>query len=326
MSTQTDWLSHFMDLVIVTGKLEVHCTFGAPWSSTYAQSAACEIPYHVLLKGRALLEDSADNTVWELVGGDIVLLPHGSAHVLHDGSGQTPLPLFARTVGNMLASGNEGRDGRLDMLCGRFLIASPHDRLIRSYLPSKLVVRTVNASGASGAVSAAARLNGLLELMRLESIEGNPGGVSILNALSLALFALALRTASETGQAPTGLLALAGHSGLAPALSAMFSEPAKPWTLLQLAELCSMSRATFMRHFQSGLGRSAMNLLTDIRMSVAANELRKPMATVEAVASVVGYQSVAAFRRVFARRMGMTAGRWRRQSGAAEAEEDPVCT
>jgi AraC family transcriptional activator of mtrCDE len=35
-----------------------------------------------------------------------------------------------------------------------------------------------------------------------------------------------------------------------------------------------MSRATFMRHFQDKLGRSAIELLTDIRMSLAANELK----------------------------------------------------
>ncbi|MCY1450707.1 RCS-specific HTH-type transcriptional activator RclR [compost metagenome] len=73
-----------------------------------------------------------------------------------------------------------------------------------------------------------------------------------------------------------------------------------------------MSRATFMRHFQDTLGRSAVDLLTDIRMSLAANELKKPAMTTEAVAESVGYQSVSAFRRVFTDRMGMTPGQWRR--------------
>ena len=71
MPTQTDWLSNFMDLVTATGKLEVRCTFGAPWSTTYAQSAAREIPYRVVLKGRALLEDPADNSVWQRVTGRV---------------------------------------------------------------------------------------------------------------------------------------------------------------------------------------------------------------------------------------------------------------
>jgi AraC family transcriptional activator of mtrCDE len=47
-------------------------------------------------------------------------------------------------------------------------------------------------------------------------------------------------------------------------------------------------------------------------MSLAANELKKPMMTTEAVAESVGYQSVSSFRRVFTERMGMTPGQWRR--------------
>jgi AraC family transcriptional activator of mtrCDE len=148
--------------------------------------------------------------------------------------------------------------------------------------------------------------------MRTESSGDKPGGNAMLNALSSALFTLVLRTVSESERAPAGLLALAGHPRLTPAISAMFADPARAWNLPDLADLCSMSRATFMRHFQNKLGRSAIELLTDIRMSLAANELKKPSMTSEAVAETVGYRSVAAFRRVFSETMGMTAGQWRR--------------
>jgi AraC family transcriptional activator of mtrCDE len=152
--------------------------------------------------------------------------------------------------------------------------------------------------------------------MRTESAGDKLGGYAILNALTSALFTLVLRSASESEQAPPGLLALTGHPRLAPAISAMFADPARPWNLPDLADLCSMSRATFVRHFQDKLGSSAIDMLTDIRMSLAANELKKPAMTTEAVADLVGYQSVAAFRRVFTDKMGMTPGQWRRQARA----------
>jgi AraC family transcriptional activator of mtrCDE len=154
--------------------------------------------------------------------------------------------------------------------------------------------------------------------MRVESASSKLGSYAILNALTSALFTLTLRAASESEQAPAGLLALAGHPRLAPAISAMFADPARPWTLPDLADLCSMSRATFMRHFQDKLGRSAIELLTDIRLSLAANELKKPAMTTEAVADAVGYRSVAAFRRVFTDKMGMTPGQWRRLAREGE--------
>src|SRR5262245_39537387 len=73
-----------------------------------------------------------------------------------------------------------------------------------------------------------------------------------------------------------------------------------------------MSRATLARHFQEKLGRSASDLLTDIRMALAANELRKPSLSTGAVAEAVGYQSEAAFQRAFKRHMDVTPAQWRR--------------
>jgi len=317
--SQVDWLSRLLQMITVTGQLEVRCTYGAPWRVKWDQSASREIPYHVILKGKAVIEDPQSKAVRELVSGDIVLLPHGQPHVLHDGSGKAPAPTeeYFAPAGWMVSE-NQSHGEQLDMLCGRFVIGPPHDRLIRSYLPTNLVVSARDHDGADESQSASTRLASLVTLMRLESAGDKAGGSAILNALSSALFALALRAASESEQAPEGLLALAGHARLGPAISAMFADPARSWNLPELAEMCGMSRATFVRHFQDKLGRSAIDLLTDIRMSLAANELRKPGIGTEAVADRVGYQSVAAFRRVFTSTMGMTPGEWRRRANSSE--------
>jgi AraC family transcriptional activator of mtrCDE len=300
-------------MISVTGRLEVRCTYGAPWRVAWERSAPREIPYHAVLKGRAIIEDPESRTKRELKSGDIVLLPHGSPHVLHDGSGRTPVLTQERAAkGGWMVSKNESGGEHLDMLCGRFVIGAPHDRLIRNYLPMNLVVGAGDAHCPEMAATASTPLGDLMGLMRLESAGEKPGGSAILDALSSALFALVLRAASESGQAPEGLLALAGHARLSPAVSAMFADPARPWTLPELGALCGMSRATFVRHFQDKLGRSATDLLTDIRMSLAANELKKPEVSTEAAADLVGYQSVAAFRRAFTASMGTTPGQWRR--------------
>src|SRR5260370_21374516 len=148
--------------------------------------------------------------------------------------------------------------------------------------------------------------------MRSESADDHLGGRAMLNALSTAMFALVLRLASETEDAPRGLLALAGHPRLAPAVAALFSEPARAWSLPELARLCNMSRATLARQFQEKLGRSPSDLLSDIRMTLAANELRKSSLSTGAVAEAVGYQSEAAFQRAFKSHMGITPAQWRK--------------
>ena len=320
--SQVDWLSHLLQMIAITGRLEVRCAYGAPWRVAWTQSAVHEIPYHVVLKGRAIFEDPETGTATELVGGDIVLLPHGSAHVLHDGSGHAPgLTSNRQGSAGWTLSENDGQGEHLDLLCGRFFVGPLHDRLIRNYLPTNLVVRAMDGHGEEGIVSAPNRLASLVGLMRTESVVDKPGGYAMLTALSSALFALVLRAASESRQAPAGLLALAGHPRLGPAMSAMIADPARPWKLTALAGLCGMSRATFMRHFQDKLGCSAIELLTDIRMSLAANELAKPAITTEAVARSAGYQSVAAFRRVFTDKMGMTPGQWRRLAREGASSE-----
>ncbi|TPK60819.1 MULTISPECIES: AraC family transcriptional regulator [unclassified Mesorhizobium] len=316
--SEVDWLSHLLQIITVTGQLEVRCAYGAPWRIAWSKAAANEIPYHVIVRGRAILEDPDTRAARELVSGDIVLLPHGAAHVLHDGSGQIPIPTQQRRgAAGWMLSENDGQGEQLDLLCGRFFIAPPHDRLVH-YLPADLVARSKDGDEENGIGSASSQLAGLVTLMRMEAAGDRAGGRAILNALSSALFTLVLRAASRSGKAPEGLLALAGNPRLAPAISAMFADAARPWKLPDLADLCGMSRATFMRQFQDKLGRSALDLLTDLRMSLAANELKKPAISTEAVAETVGYQSVSAFRRVFAERMGMTPGEWRRLAHKGE--------
>ncbi|MGK6317370.1 cupin domain-containing protein [Neorhizobium sp. DT-125] len=317
--SELDWLSHLLQIITVTGQLEVRCAYGAPWRITWNRAAANEIPYHVVVRGRAIFEDPRAGIRRELTSGDIVLLPHGAAHVLHDGSGQTPVPTQQRQdAAGWILSENNSNGEQLDLLCGRFFITPPHDRLIRNYLPLNLVARAMDGPSEHSLASATNELAGLVGLMRMEAAGDRPGGRAVLNALSSALFTLVLRAASQSETAPEGLLALAGHPRLAPAISAMLADPAKPWKLPELADLCGMSRATFMRHFQGRLGCSALDLLTDLRMSLAANELKKSAISTEAVAETVGYLSVSAFRRVFAERMGMTPGEWRRLAQTGE--------
>jgi AraC family transcriptional regulator, activator of mtrCDE len=316
-SPPLDWLSRLLEMMPVRGHLDLRCFYGAPWRLEHPGAEPEEIPYHVVLGGSAVLDDGAGGPPLRLVAGDILLLPHGSAHILHDGSGARAVPAEGRASLNLIISENTGTGDRLDMLCGRFILTPPHDRFVRGFLPSRLVVHAVDHSAATARPGTGAQLAELVSLMRSESAIENVGGRAMLNALSTAMFALTLRLASETKDPPAGLLALVGHPRLAPALAAMFNEPARSWSLPELARICHMSRSTFVRQFQDSLGRSASDLLTDIRMTLAANELRKPGMSTAAVADKVGYQSEAAFQRAFKQRMGVTPAQWRGTASAA---------
>jgi AraC family transcriptional regulator, activator of mtrCDE len=317
MSVPQDWLSRLLDITPVRGQLDLRCQYGAPWRIEQDAASAGEMAYHVVLDGEALLEDPDGGSPVQLCAGDILLLANGDAHTLHDGSGKRAKRAVKRTAANVVFSVNSGSGARLDMLCGRFVLSPAHARLLRRYLPRYLAVRGAGDASQEPRETGT-QLAGLMALMRAESGTDCLGGRAMLNALSTALFALTLRFASESHEAPAGLLALAGYPRLAPALEALFHDPGHAWTLPLLAEKCSMSRATFVRVFQEKLGCSASDLLTDIRMALAANELRTSSASTGAVAENVGYQSEAAFQRAFKLHMGVTPAQWRRSAQQPE--------
>lgn len=313
-----DWLSLLLEMMPVSGRLDIRCFLAAPWRIEYEQSPPGEIPYHVVARGSAVLEVPAGAPPRKLASGDIVLLSDGAAHALHDGSGERPSPLRERRTLSVTVSENDGTGERLDMLCGRFILAPMHERMLRHYFPDRVFVHAAENSAGAAQPGTRAEVAQLASLMRSESAVENLGGLAMLNALSAALFTLSLRLASETSEAQAGLLALAGNRRLSPALNALFNEPARPWTLHELARLCNMSRATFIRHFQERLGCSASELLADIRMTVASNALRMGDMSIGAVAELAGYQSEAAFQRAFKQHMGSTPAQWRRQTRTSE--------
>jgi AraC family transcriptional regulator, activator of mtrCDE len=236
--------------------------------------------------------------------------------VLHDGSGAAPASVDTRRENGLTVESNTGDGATADVLCGSFVLPAVPQRLLRENLPARLVVHSTREG-----TDAPERLKRLIALLRDEAYEAAPGSESLVNHLSGALFGLTLRYASAGDAPPRGLLALAQRPRLQPAIDAMFEAPGKPWTLPDLAELCHMSRATFARHFDEAIGRSATDVLTDIRMTLAGRMLAQGNQSVAEIGEYVGYQSDAAFQRGFKRHVGMTPAQWRGLAREAPAED-----
>jgi AraC family transcriptional activator of mtrCDE len=309
-------LDRLLALMPVTGRLEVRCHLGMPWRIEQPAANEWEFPYHVLLRGEAVVESESagkSEPALRMKAGDIVLFPSGSAHRLHDGSGNPPRAMHAQQQDGLTIATNGSSRAGADVLCGRFVLPAVPQQLMRDHLPGRLLVSSVSEGDgqARDAAFATTRLARVIELMREEAFEQRPGSATVVDQLSGALFALTLRCASDSDQAPRGLLALAQRPRLQPALAAMFDQPEKPWTLPKLAELCNMSRATFARHFEEAINRSASDVLMEIRMALAGRKLAQTGMSVAEIGEAVGYQSEAAFQRVFKRQVGMTPAKWR---------------
>ena len=88
-----------------------------------------------------------------------------------------------------------------------------------------------------------------------------------------------------------GWLAGLGDRVVGKALNALHQQPCREWTLADLARVAGTSRSVLAERFQQLVGTSPMQYLTQWRMLMAANLLRRSNAPLSRVAEEVGYQN-----------------------------------
>jgi AraC-like DNA-binding protein len=133
---------------------------------------------------------------------------------------------------------------------------------------------------------------------------GNRCGQRVaLNRLCELIVLLVLREAIDAGATKPGLLAGLSHPALHRAIVAVHDDPARSWTVEQLAEITGMSRSRFMDVFPKILGTTPAAYLNAWRLMLGQRELMRG-AQVKAVARRVGFGSAAAFSRSYSRMFG----------------------
>ena len=144
----------------------------------------------------------------------------------------------------------------------------------------------------------------LVALLTRELIDDQPGQQVVLDRLlDLLLLVAVLRAwlARSAGAAPAWYRARSDPV-VGAALRLLQNNPAHPWTVASLAAATHASRAALARRFTELVGEPPITFLAGWRMALAADLLREPDATLEAVAQQVGYASPfalsAAFKRV----------------------------
>jgi transcriptional regulator GlxA family with amidase domain len=111
-----------------------------------------------------------------------------------------------------------------------------------------------------------------------------------------------------------GWLAALRDPVVGPALVELHAEPARKWTVEELARRTACSRSVLTERFGRLLGRAPMQYLGEWRLQLAAGLLRDTPLGATAVAYRVGYESEEAFNRAFKRAMGRPPAQWRRHA------------
>jgi len=96
------------------------------------------------------------------------------------------------------------------------------------------------------------------------------------------------------------------------ALALLHGDPARAWTVDDLAREVALSRSALAERFSDLIGESPMQYLIRWRLALAAQVLRAVREPIARIAERSGYESEAAFSRAFKREFGAPPAAWRK--------------
>jgi transcriptional regulator GlxA family with amidase domain len=161
------------------------------------------------------------------------------------------------------------------------------------------------------------RVRTVFEGLLAEQAAPGPGSQTMMRALMTQGLVAVLRRLCDGGTCSLPWLQALGDDRLVRALDVMLEAPERPHTLESVARAAGMSRSAFSERFSTTFGRTAMDLLREVRLDRGAELLRTTDLSVQAVAEHVGLSSRSYFSKAFRARFGVDPAGYR-----ATARED----
>lgn len=237
-----------------------------------------------------------------LEAGDFVLLPKTPGFTMTGFEPFTPEridPKLAPAPDGEIRHGDQDGPPSVRLLGGYFIFDADDSDLIVSLLPGQVHVRGVE------------RLSTLVRLLVEEAGENRAGRDLVLGRLVEILLVESLRL-TQTPDAAAGLLRGLSDARLAEAIRHIHADPARPWTMAEIARQSGLSRSAFFNRFTRNVGVPPMEYLLAWRMAMAKDLLRRERIDIAEVAERVGYGSASTFSTAFSRHVGQPPGRYAR--------------
>lgn len=322
-----DVLSEVLKGVKLQGALFYNGEFSSPWcvnassawalARQFAPAAEHVIIFHLLTEGRAFvrLESGERDT---LDAGDLVMIPHGDRHVMGNGASLDAVndsEQLAEVIAGGLKPWRMGGGGEVTkFVCGYMACDPQLSKVFLGGLPTIFKVSIRN--DASGRW-----LENSIRFSVEQADRLGAGGEAVLAKLSEVVFIEALRVyIAHLPAGQTGWLAGARDAEVGKTLALMHREPARPWTLADLAKEAGISRSVLAERFRHYLSEPPMTYLTRWRLQLGAEMLGSTNYSVAQIAGEVGYESEAAFNRAFKREFAVPPARFRTQSRSGRAK------
>jgi AraC-like DNA-binding protein len=341
-----DILSEVLHVVRLSGVVHFRGEFTQPWAFTSSppEMLAARLklatesmtPFHVFIAGDCWIS-SGKLPALRLETGDVIVLPRGDQHVMASDLGIAPVPIkniYPRPSVNQVAAVKYGGGGKAArFICG-FLHSDQRFAPLLDSLPTFICIRLRNGTVSVETVSEEGQRTqpvqpheaewwqATLRYFISEASMPGQGNRAVLARLSELLFMEVIRwQLRDAAGARRGWLAGLNDPQVGRALSLLHAEPARPWTVEELAQRAAISRAALAKRFVDLVGESPMQYLAEWRMHLARHLLRESTLGIGEVAGRVGYESEAAFNRAFRRLVGAPPATWRRAESLSDTDK-----
>lgn len=255
----------------------------------------------------------ADGPLITLSPGDIIFIPHRAGHWLADHPASPRVPLadcvaaFAMDQPLFRGAGLETQ-----LVGGHFQFDPQVSHPFLNSLPSVVHIPRFGTSYHH-------LLDHTAHLILTELTDAKPGSDVMLRNLAEMLFVSIIRAYLEQTVPQNSFLTALNNPKISQVLRLMHEAPAHAWTVESLARSGAMSRSVFASRFKQVVGETPLSYLTNWRMSQAKHLLATERISVSEVVAKVGYQSEAAFNRIFKGKTGRTPATYRRHRVASPA-------
>ena len=291
-----DTLSSILNKVKLSSAVYFKSDFSSPWGMDIPKGPFAQ--FHIVTRGSCILKTKT--TQIQLFAGDIVVFPLGTSHWLADqeSSKRTQGMEVVTSIlqGDSLFKGNQVAT---TLICGHFEFDRSLDHPFLTELPELIHIPDEERKELSW-------LESISNLVIRETGNEDSGSQLIVNKLGEVLFIHTLRAYIMKNQAKKGFMAGLKDPRMSSVLAAIHQSPANDWQLASLAKIAGMSRTSFSNHFKSLIGETPLTYITNWRIIQAQTLLKESSKSVGEIAEAVGYQSEAAFNRVFKKRVAQT--------------------
>jgi len=275
----------------------------APWGLDIVQDENSQ--FWRLVSGDCTV-GSSDGSIIKMQEGDLIFVPHGSAHWIANKSTslRMPSPEFvkARRAGTPVFNG----DGEETILiAGHFEFDYQSLHPFLKDLPPIIHIKQYVTENQL-------LLKQVTQLMLEELNNERPGSGVMLKCLSEIMFVNIIRAYLEQTTTNSGFLSALNDPRISKALKLMQDSPQNDWTLESLASEVGMSRSVFFNQFKKLVHETPLSYLTNWRIRHAQKLLVMDNSNISEIAANVGYQSEAAFNRIFKSKTGQTPAVYRR--------------